>query len=606
MTIRDLLVAADTTTFLPPHHPRLLPEARGGQTWEGEQGLLNWADKLADEPDQALSFTSFLRFFRDGDRQEYEEQYFQRRRRLEVFALAVLSGHGDRFVGPLENVLAAVCEEATWALPAHVDPVTLDALDLFAAETGSALAEIRGLVGERLSPELVKRLDKVVRRRIVEPFLDPSRRWSWETATHNWAAVCAGGVGLAALWSLEAPELGRVLVRIGPVLDAYLSGFPEDGICLEGMGYWTYGFGFFVAFAELLRDRSRGAVDILRHPDFRERFEALAAFPEAARIGNRDFARFSDALAEYRYPPGLVHRLTEIYGVPGPLPPKQVEDLAFDPCCRWARHVRDFVWLSPEHRGHRKKASPAGDRWYPDSQWLILRGKLGGAEIGMAAKGGNNAEPHNHNDVGSFHIVAGDDALIDDLGAGRYDRDYFGPGRYGSFVTSSASHSVPLVDGQGQREGAGHRADSVSFQKGKAGCRLDLELAAAYDRPALASLHRTIEGSSNGPEKVVMTDSFRFVDDARHEVIERLVTRLAARRTNAGFVIMGRVFSLEIQADPAPTETRMTPVVFSPHHGADQTAFCLDFVFVTGEAAPGFRLVLQVRQEDSGFHRPRK
>ena len=38
----------------------------------------------------------------------------------------------------------------------------------------------------------------------------------------------------------------------------------------------------------------------------------------------------------------------------------------------------------------------------------------------MAAKGGNNGESHNHNDVGSFLYLAGDEMLLTDLGAGEY------------------------------------------------------------------------------------------------------------------------------------------------------------------------------------------
>ena len=37
----------------------------------------------------------------------------------------------------------------------------------------------------------------------------------------------------------------------------------------------------------------------------------------------------------------------------------------------------------------------------PDAQWSICRSRHG---AGMAAKGGHNGEPHNHNDVGSFFI----------------------------------------------------------------------------------------------------------------------------------------------------------------------------------------------------------
>lgn len=47
-------------------------------------------------------------------------------------------------------------------------------------------------------------------------------------------------------------------------MDYYLQGFGPDGACLEGLGYWNYGFGYFVYYADLLRKRTRGEMDWFR------------------------------------------------------------------------------------------------------------------------------------------------------------------------------------------------------------------------------------------------------------------------------------------------------------------------------------------------------
>lgn len=57
-----------------------------------------------------------------------------------------------------------------------------------------------------------------------------------------------------------------------------------------------------------------------------------------------------------------------------------------------------------------------------DAQWCILRGAK---QTAVIAKGGNNGESHNHNDVGSFQYLADGEAFLDDLGAGEYTKDYF-------------------------------------------------------------------------------------------------------------------------------------------------------------------------------------
>ena len=55
-----------------------------------------------------------------------------------------------------------------------------------------------------------------------------------------------------------------------------------------------------------------------------------------------------------------------------------------------------------------------GTEFLKDAQWCILRGKDNTA---LVAKGGNNDEPHNHNDVGSFLYLADGEALLEDLGS---------------------------------------------------------------------------------------------------------------------------------------------------------------------------------------------
>ena len=56
-----------------------------------------------------------------------------------------------------------------------------------------------------------------------------------------------------------------------------------------------------------------------------------------------------------------------------------------------------------------------------DAQWCILRGAK---QTAVIAKGGNNGESHNHNDVGSFQYLADGEAFLDDLGAGEYTKDF--------------------------------------------------------------------------------------------------------------------------------------------------------------------------------------
>ena len=45
--------------------------------------------------------------------------------------------------------------------------------------------------------------------------------------------------------------------------------------------------------------------------------------------------------------------------------------------------------------------------------------------------------------------------MLTDLGAGEYTKEYFHDGRYRILCNNSFGHSVPVIDGEGQKEGGG-------------------------------------------------------------------------------------------------------------------------------------------------------
>ena len=116
--------------------------------------------------------------------------------------------------------------------------------------------------------------------------------------------------------------------------------------------------------------------------------------------------------------------------------------------------------------GERKTAAHGGTTAYllPAAQWLICQDGEGN---GFAAKGGNNDENHNHNDIGHFLCVFHGEMLLTDLGAGEYTKDYFGDGRYDILCNRSMGHSVPLVNGREQCAGREYRADRFVWDEGR-------------------------------------------------------------------------------------------------------------------------------------------
>lgn len=117
------------------------------------------AKTYLNTPVESLPYTQYVSYYKTGNRTAYEALYTEHRRRLNVFTAMVLSAEEEKWLLGLEDILWAICDEFTWALPAHVrgrEQADIDehmlTVDLFAAETAFALSEVYALLGERLAP----------------------------------------------------------------------------------------------------------------------------------------------------------------------------------------------------------------------------------------------------------------------------------------------------------------------------------------------------------------------------------------------------------------------------------------------------------------------
>ena len=95
---------------------------------------------------------------------------------------------------------------------------------------------------------------------------------------------------------------------------------------------------------------------------------------------------------------------------------------------------------------------------------------------------------HNHNDVGGFQIVRNGKRLIVDIGAGEYTKGYFSnpEERYGDeiFVCGSKSHSVPMIDGNCQKDGESYKGRVISQSERE----IVMDIAGAYEENAQGML----------------------------------------------------------------------------------------------------------------------
>ena len=480
------------------------------------------AQALARKPIPETTDALYLDYSRTGNRDAYQQVLFARAERLGKLALAECLEARGRFLEPLAATITAFCAQRTWMFPAHDSELknfrgeAVD-IDLWVAHTAWDLATVDALLGERLAPETRRVLRDNVERRVLGPFRDmvEGRRPEnfWLRATHNWNAVCLAGVTGAALALEESPERRAWSIAAAErYIPHFLKGFTPDGYCNEGLGYWNYGFGHFLMLAETLRQATDGRVELLADP------AALqpALFPLRAEILNGVYLTVADCFPNTKPGAKLWRYCAERFGLP-----VRGRDAVFLKPDRSLVSTVLFAFLPdtlPVAQRAEWDGAAAQRSWFPDGGVLICRPAPGSRTAFAAAlKGGHNAEHHNHNDLGSFSVVAGRTMVLCDPGAEVYTRRTFSAQRYESKVLNSYGHAVPVVAGRLQRPGHEARAVVLRTNFTERADTLVFDLRSAYAVPTLQKLERTFVFQRARPASLTVRDEVAFSEPAAFE-----------------------------------------------------------------------------------------
>ena len=468
-----------------------------------------WTKHVENGPIMQLKYRDFKMFWTTGNRSIYERTYFTRRLALDSSALlALIYPEEEKYLERLMDQIYAICDEYTWCLPAHQGVLEENnniRIDLFAAETGFALSEIYTMLEDRLEPLIKNRIIAEIDRRIIKPITASEYYGWWEHGKANWTAVCMGSV--AGTFMLMRPDLAvNMIDRFNTSMDHYLSGFNDDGMCLEGCGYWHYGFGFFTVYADMVRTFTEGKVDFFKRP----KVKAVATFLQKMFLSGKASVSFSDGGRACSYHLGLCHYLKNEY--PDDVGVYKPEySYNYDGCGRFCLQLRSATWLNEDYYYNPTPDNGSAEYYAQDSEWFIKRT----SSYGFAAKGGSNAEPHNHNDVGSFVFAKNGEQMIMDLGAGSYTRQYFQGERYTFLEADSRGHNLPIINGTVQFAGREAVAKDTKVENGV----FSTDIAGAYKVEGLNSIKRSFTFTEDA---VTLTDEFDYTGEG--EIIDRLVS----------------------------------------------------------------------------------
>lgn len=530
------------TAMLPAHAQGVGRPVADREAWKDVlarhpdlQSVIRQAIRDASRPLPAQPDSLYLEFSRDGNRNHWQDVAESRRGRIAVFTLAECLENKGRFIAPLEQTIDAICAEPTWVLPAHDGKLqnfygkTVD-IELGSSTLAADLATADYLMSDRLSPRTRELIRENLKRRIFDPYeaaMDGDRpEFHWMRAlSNNWNAVCYDGVTAAGLAMIDSAEQrARYIAVVEKNIGSYLDGgFTPDGYCVEGLGYWNYGFGNFIFLAENIRESTGGKIDLMSLPDAVQ----PALFGIRSEILNGVHLSIADCNPNGSASPLLMNYLCRRFNlnlpeyhaarISGTLYQQVV--MAFLPS-----NMPTLPMAGNDSSGWPWRT------WFPDAGILVCRPGLNAqTPFAVAIKGGNNGVNHGHNDVGSFSVVLGTKMVICDPGGEVYTARTFSSRRYEGEVLNSFGHAVPIVAGQLQRHGTDAKAAVLATNFTANADEITFDLSSAYDVPGMQKLERTFVYQRGRAPSLTVHDEAAFASPENFESV--LVTWGEIHRT---------------------------------------------------------------------------
>ena len=387
------------------------------------------------------------------------------------------TGEDQYFVKALENLMA-VCAFENWGDMPH---------DFGEMAHGVAIAY------DWFYPALDETTRGVVRRSLVELCIRRGIEgyegrgalawWAWRQA-HNMNMVTNAGVLTSALAVAEdEPELAfRCLIGAMESLPNSLRAYEPDGVWPEGVGYWSYGLRYLRYATDSMQTALGSDFGLMQYPGVRE---------------TRDFSTYLTGPAGHVFTFGDVkeHRAGQDRAGQATTP------------THWTSLIK---YVPPEPSPAISLPRDAHLRGLHELA-LFRNSWTAPSALFVGVKAGDNRTNHHHLDLGNFVMQALGVCWARDLGSDKYSMDLDlsvrqGGVRHCRWRTSSFSHNVPLLGGEGQHEYAVAHFTAISLDEEQP--FVTVNLTEAYRKDATS----VVRGVAvvNGRQAVLVQDEFEL------------------------------------------------------------------------------------------------
>jgi hypothetical protein len=523
------------------------------------------AEEYLDYDWPVVKATDYLEFIRSGER--HQEAYAAPSKALNSLVMGELIEGKGRFLNQIINAVWYYSEQTWWGWSAHLyfqkapgglPDINEPTVDLGVGEIANDLAWTWLIFKDefdKVHPLISQRLRQEILRKAVMPY--------FERTDFGYMGFTGGRVNNWNPWInynmlncfliLEDDQARKteMVMKIINSLDKFLNGYPDDGGCDEGPSYWGVAGSILYESLALLKDATSGKFDVFDDPLIRN----IGTYFPKVNIHAPYFINFADADATTSGNPAQVY----LYG-------KSVNDMQMQQfgsylakLNKWGENafsgkicdqIEDLVLL-PEILSADAKEALVSDFWLPETDIAGGRDKEGSySGFFFGAKGGFNAESHNHNDVGSCLMYFDGKPCLIDLGRETYTAKTFGPQRYEIWTMQSGYHNIPVINGTEQKDGAEFRAKDSKFSANSKTITFSTDIAGAYLPEAnVKSWIRSY--TLNRGKNFIISDKYVLSSAGSAPTTSNLITYCKVSESKPGELIFeGDGFTLKMNCDP--------------------------------------------------------
>ncbi len=484
------------------------PTYKSRDFWNGLPADLK--NQYVKEAEEAIDYdwpivkaTDYIEIIRSGDRRQ--SVYAAPRAALMDLVMGELVEGKGRFIDQIINGVWYYSEQTWWGWSAHLTaqkaPHGLPDADEPVIDLG--VGEITNILSwtwylfkdefDKVHPLISTRLKNEIMKKAVIPYYERDDFW-WQgldgrRRVNNWNPWTNHNM-LTAILILEDNQEKKLegVEKVIRSLDVFINGYPADGGCDEGPSYWGRAGASLFQNLDLLKLATNGKFDV--YDD--QLIQNMGTFIYKAYINYPYFINFADADATTGSRPAIIYW----YG-------KEIKDPVLQNFGVYLAEKRDWGQETPggkvdeqimqlmyqdEINNATAENALISDFWLPDTEVAGARDTEGSTEgFFFAAKGGHNAESHNHNDLGTCVLYFDGKPCLVDIGRETYTRKTFSSRRYEIWTMQSGYHQLPKINGVDQMQGRQYKAKNTSFTADAKKAVFSTDIAGAYTEEAKVS-----------------------------------------------------------------------------------------------------------------------